>query len=126
MKKEWLVKTLALGIIVLFIGVSFQPVFAIESSEKVTINDEKIIKCDILPIFILRVYCFGPIYNLTIDNETGHEFESNNLRKLRIFFVNFHDWAINYEHSPYIHIGFGPGMKFRGILKPTFICGFFY
>ena len=28
MKKEWLIKTLALGIVVLFIGVSFQPIIA--------------------------------------------------------------------------------------------------
>jgi len=46
MKKEWIVKTLALGVVVLFISFSFQPVFANESNEKITdsktINDEKI------------------------------------------------------------------------------------
>jgi len=45
MKKEWLVKTLALCIVVLFIGISFQPVFAIEPSEVTnskTVDDEKI------------------------------------------------------------------------------------
>jgi len=31
MKKEWLVKTLALGVVVLFVGVSFQPTIAVES-----------------------------------------------------------------------------------------------
>lgn len=46
MKKEWLVKTLALGVIVLLISVSIQPVFANEPTEKVTdsktVDDEKI------------------------------------------------------------------------------------
>jgi len=31
MKKEWLVKTLALGVVVLFISVSFQPVIAVDN-----------------------------------------------------------------------------------------------
>ena len=49
MKKEWFVKTLALGIVVLFISISFQPVFAVDikPSDKTVIgslsgNDEKV------------------------------------------------------------------------------------
>jgi len=41
MKKEWLVKTLALCIVVLFIGISFQPVFAINSKSKDEIIENK-------------------------------------------------------------------------------------
>jgi hypothetical protein len=42
MKKHLIKKGLALAIILLFICVSFQPVFAVEPSEKVTADDEKI------------------------------------------------------------------------------------
>jgi hypothetical protein len=41
MKKEWLVKTLALSVVVLFISVSFQPVFAIENKTPVINNQSE-------------------------------------------------------------------------------------
>ena len=41
MKKEWLVKTLALGIVVLFIGVSYQPVYASDFKPLEKINSLK-------------------------------------------------------------------------------------
>ena len=47
MKKEWLVKTLALGIVVLFIGVSFQPSIV---SESVTNSYDTENNCDCRPV----------------------------------------------------------------------------
>ena len=41
MKKDWLVKTLALGIVVLFIAVSFQPVFAKDTISPMKKSDTK-------------------------------------------------------------------------------------
>jgi len=40
MKKEWLVKSLALCVVVLFISISFQPVFAVDIKP----SDEKVIE----------------------------------------------------------------------------------
>jgi hypothetical protein len=96
-----------------------------ETNNHNVIYSQKINNHDTLVIFFHRIYCFGPIYNLTIDNGT-HWFESDNLRKLEVLFLTICDWEISYAHYTGILIGFGSGYKFRGILKPTFICGYFY
>ena len=82
---------------------------------------------------ISRIFMFGTIYNLSIENDShnhvSYDFESDNLWCFRINI----DWGTygwrfdsiyhRHKHHTFIHIG---GYKFRGIITPNFICGYFY
>jgi hypothetical protein len=123
-------KGLIFTILILFIGTNVLPNISgnavDETNNHNVIYPQKINNHDILLIYFHRIYFFGPIYNLTIDNDTrDYEFESNNLRELDIHFFGIGNWEISYRRMHNVHRGIG-GFRFRGILKPTFICGFFY
>lgn len=131
MKKYSYTKSLAISIIILFFCVSILPNISgnavVEINNHNVIYPQKINSRDKSLISFRRIYCFGPIYNLTIENNTKYcEFESNNLRMLRIDFSNIGDWGIWYYHFTYNNHYTIVGYRFRGILKPSFICGYFF
>ena len=93
------------------------------------VNLQKIDNSNKLLIYFHRIYCFGTINNLTIYNYThdlnAYQFTSKNMKMLDIFFSNIYSWEIHLEHWPGNTYYF-EGIEFKGILKPTFICGYFY
>ena len=78
-------------------------------------------------ISFFRVYVIGKIYNLTFGNGT-YIFQTDNLRVFRISRDYFGTFEISYEHLLDKNLTYGMigGFDFRGVLRPTFICGFFY
>lgn len=92
---------------------------------EVTLNN-KINSTQFFGQFIFRARLFGPIYNLSIDGD-DYEFESENYREL-VIMRRWEPWFIDIEYlhtREHITVGFY-GFKFRGIIKPNFICGCFY
>ncbi len=132
MKKYYFIKCLVISIIILFYNVSVLPSISGNTINEINnhnvIYPQKINNYDTLNIYIYRLYCFGSIYNLTINNdEKIYEFKSDNIRVLHIYFHNITDYEITYHHQ------FGHTSKFllkeyyfKGILTPTFVCGYFY
>ena len=86
-------------------------------------------KC--IEFVIYRLYMFGPIYNLSYNESGLLIFISKNLRLFE-FYVYFNhgnlDWGVSYKHSidASLYDYSGEILKFRGLIKPTFICGYFY
>lgn len=101
---------------------------AVNKNNQGVVNSQKNDNRNTLFIYFHRIYCFGTIYNLTIYNYThdlkGYQFTSKNMKMLDISFSNIHSWEIHLEHWPGKTYYF-EGIEFKGILKPTFICGFF-
>lgn len=100
------------------------------SSASITPLNQKIInendKEELKKITFFRTYVVGKIYNLTIENDS-YDFQSDNLRVFDVFRDYFGTWGLSYAHWFEKNMYFSyHGFSFRGILKPTFICGFFY
>jgi glycosyltransferase involved in cell wall biosynthesis len=81
---------------------------------------------------LYRHFMFGHIYNLSIENDSSnhvtYEFESDNIWGLEITRKSRpYGWEIErrfYHHKGHVYWHFG-GIKFRGIIVPGFICGYF-
>ena len=78
-----------------------------------------------------KTYFFGKIHNLTIQENdyqgSDYDFESYNIREFVYWRSSIRAWGFHYDHYVGGHASFGfGGYSFRGILKPTFICGYFY
>jgi len=125
-------KELVIGLITLFFITGVFPSVSgniiIEKNKQDVVDNQKLDN-SYAPFIrtIIRTYFFGPIYNLTYDeNEGNYEFESNNIRYFRYVRYDIHSWGFSYEHFMYhSYFSYG-GFGFRGILKPTFIFGYFY
>ncbi len=129
MKKYSFIKCIIVSIIILLFGFSILPNIAgdklIEINNHNSLYSQKLDNGSLLFRYI-RFYVFGSIYDLTINNNTGHyRFSSNNIRVLGILF-NFElpGLEILYAHYFNMHFDF-QDVQFRGIIKPTFICGYF-
>jgi len=75
MKKEWLIKTLAVGIIILFIGVSFQPIVAEE-----TVLVEKTSDYDNYSFEDAKEYLFQTLIEISNNPEVKEFIKQNNQR----------------------------------------------
>ena len=78
--------------------------------------------------FVCKIYMLGTIYDLIHDEEMGYyQFHYNNLRYLIFERVDFRYWDITYGHHGNTDgLWELMGFNFRGILRPTFICGCFH
>ena len=95
------------------------------TSHRTMVNEKN--QVDINKISFFRVYVIGRIYNLTFGNGT-YIFQTDNLRVFRISRDYFGTFEISYEHLLDKNLSYGMigGFNFRGVLTPSFICGFFY
>ena len=114
---------------ILFCSVGILPVASSINNTTIENNlDDEIISNQYFGRWVYRFFLFGPIYNLTIDGD-DYDFESNNLWGLKIERRwGTSGWEFDREifHRKNVHgsMGFG-GFKFRGIIRPNFICGCF-
>lgn len=119
-----------IGIILLFFGAS---VFPSVSGDSVTqknarnvANSQKFDDLNILNIgYKDREYVIGRITNLTYEDGYFYYFDCINVR-VYIFWINGPSWGIEYRHFFDNYGVFWVGYEFKGIVKPTFICGYFY
>lgn len=125
-----------LCIIFLLIGVSMVPITSSmevvrEKNNQGVANFQKLNISDTLfGRFIYKDFFIGRIYNLTINKDVyygnDYSFEARNLREFMHYRIDIHDWGFAYNHyGRGASFGLG-GCYFRGILRPTFICGYFY
>jgi hypothetical protein len=129
MKNNILRKGFVLEIFIIFFGIAVLPCVNGNSIvEKKTLDYQD--TC--VEFAIYRLYVVGPIYNLSYNESTNYFiFISKNLRLFE-FYVYFNqgnlDWRVSYKHSidASLYDYSGDFLKFRGLLKPTFICGYFY
>jgi hypothetical protein len=95
------------------------------SSHQIMVNEKN--QVDLNKISFFRVYVIGKIYNLIFGNGT-YIFQTDNLRVFSVSRDYFGTFEISYEHLLDKNLTYGMigGFNFRGVLRPTFICGFFY
>ena len=92
-------------------------------SQKLDNSDTALIR------FVHKIHVIGIIHNLTIkkDNYQGYDysFQTHNIREWEYWRSSIRSWGFSFDH--YVgNGGFGfYRSSFRGILKPTFICGYF-
>jgi len=72
-----------------------------------------------------RTYIIGRISDFYIENKY-YNFLAKNVRVLWIFPTYDGGYVLQYQHYVRIHYQIGGFLIFKGILKPTFICGYFY
>jgi len=89
----------------------------------INVQQSNISDTPILPP-IDRTYFVGQIHNLTIEGNDYH-FESYNIRKIGFWRYSLRSWGFSFDHfMGHYSCGWG-GAEFHGILKPSFICGYF-
>jgi hypothetical protein len=132
MKNSMLNKGLVIGLLILFFGAGVFPIVSgstiIEKNNQDIVNTQITNDYDTSTLgYVHKIYLLGRIYNLTYDEEENHyHFEYHNLRILEYQRFGILNWGISYEHRRNVIGGFGiGGYNFRGILRPTFICGVF-
>jgi hypothetical protein len=133
MKNSMLKKGLVIGLLILFFGAGVFPI--VSGSNIIEKNNQDIVNTQITNDYdnssiryVHKIYMLGRIYNLTYDEEENHyHFEYHNLRILEYYRYGIRYWGISYEHRGNVDGGYGIGgaIHFRGILRPTFICGVF-
>jgi len=121
---------LIIGVIFLFIGICIMPMASSINVVKEK-NNPGIINFKELDIagtsfgrHVHKIFLIGKIHNLTIDGNK-YSFESINVREFFYWRSSIRSWGFSYEHLGNCSFWFG-GFSFRGILKPNFICGYFY
>jgi hypothetical protein len=93
------------------------------TSYSLNVQQSNISDAPILPP-IDRTYFIGQIHNLTIEGNDYH-FESYNIRKIGFWRYSIRSWGFSFDHfRGHYSCGWG-GAEFHGILKPSFICGYF-
>ncbi len=129
MKNKFYRKTFSLGIIILSLGIIIFPCVNGNSIiEKNAVEYSNV--CVEFAIF--RQFMFGPIHNLSYNQSNGtFIFKSKNLR-LFVFSIYFNHGSLDFDTSYEHWIDWqlfdysGEILKFRGLVKPTFICGYLY
>ena len=135
MKNRIFRKGFLLGIEIIFLGIAVSPYvngnIVIEKNTLDAVNSQIFDNSD-APIELARYgdYLFGPIYNFSYDEDNDtYVFESKNMRSV-FYMIMYLDgdfyWAINYGHSHDRYFKYDSNFNFRGIIRPTFICGHFY
>ena len=129
MKNSVFKKEFLLGMLMIFLGIAVLPCVNGNSIvEKKTLDYQD--TC--VQIAIYRLYVVGPIYNLSYNESSSYIiFISKNLRSFEFNVCFDHgnlDLGVSYEHSidASLYDFSGDFLNFRGLLKPTFICGYFY
>ena len=109
-------KWLAVGIILLFVGICVIPSSA-QNMGKPSLPTN---------ILIHKIFLFGTLVNYSI-NETYFSLESHNLRIFDFYYDGglffHHMWEFSYFHSRGVVLGYSGEVDFHGILRPHFICG---
>ncbi|MCX6663458.1 MAG: hypothetical protein NTZ75_04355 [Euryarchaeota archaeon] len=130
-------KGLIIGVIFLLIGISMIPITSSmdnvkEKNNQGIVNSQKLNTSD-TPLIrhVYKIHFIGRIHNLTIQENDyrgyDYHFESYNLREFVYWRSSIRSWGFSYDHYVGGHASFGfGGYNFRGILRPTFICGYFY
>ena len=73
----------------------------------------------------LIIYIIGRISDFYIENKY-YNFFAKSLRVLTIYSNPDGEYILQYQHYVRLHYQIGGFLSFKGILTPTFICGYFY
>ena len=96
------------------------------------VEKKTVVTCDKGVEFVVyRLYMFGPIHNLSYNESGTLIFISKNLRLFEFYIYYNHgniDLGVSYTHSidSTLYDYSGDLLKFRGLVKPTFIFGCLY